>query len=100
MEILDLSEWKYKDEKGNLILKGLITSTIWISKKRIIESLETYEYYGLEKFITANNFRKSKKKIIALINQLIDRNEPIVINEKLHQIFLIAPSILKNIKQI
>lgn len=96
VSILSLPYWEKTDAQGNLIYKKLLTSSIWaLNTKKIEETIEILEEYGLGKYITISIMRKAKKQIIALIEYLIENKLPVIINEKLNPIFNVSPSVLK-----
>ena len=74
----------------------LLTPSIFsISIKRIIDAIEVAETFNIEEWITITFLRKSKIQLLALIHYLEDNQIPLIVNEKLHPFFSVAPSILK-----
>ena len=74
----------------------LLTPTIFpISVKRIADAIEVAETFNIEEWITSSFLKKSKIQLHALIHYLEDNQIPLIVNEKLHPFFSIAPSILK-----
>ena len=85
-----LSYWEV--EKYN---KLLTPSIFTISNKRIVDAIEVAENFSIEEWITTSFLRKSKIQLLALIHYLQDNQIPLIINEKLHPVFSVAPSVLK-----
>lgn len=70
IEILDLPYWKEKDEKGNLIYQGLLTSNIWNSNKEQIEEILSLPYWKnpiYQHLLTSSLWAISSKRIIECI---------------------------------
>ena len=57
--------------------------------------MEVAENFSIEEWITTSFLRKSKIQLLALIHYLQDNQIPLIMNEKLHPIFTLAPSVLK-----
>ena len=74
----------------------LLTPTIFtITQKRIADAIEVAENFSIEEWITTSFLRKSKIQLLALIHYLQDNQMPLIMNEKLHPVFSVAPSVLK-----
>ena len=76
-------------------IKLLTPSIFAITQKGIEDAIEVAENFSIEEWITTSFLRKSKIQLLALIHYLQDNQIPLIMNEKLHPVFSVAPSVLK-----
>ena len=92
-ELLNLS--CFQNEK----YKRMLTSSIVSNSKSMIKKMpiliEMAEYYKIDDHINTNFLRHSPSQNYALINYLIENDNPLVINEKLNPIFSYQPVVLR-----
>lgn len=87
---MKLPEWK--EEK----YKHLLTSSICNkSVDRIKDVFNTCKNLGIDNYMTSSIFGKTKHQIEALYYYLKDNDIQVIIDNRLHPVFNVAPSILK-----
>ena len=92
-ELLNLS--CFQNEKYKRMLTPSIVSNSRSMIKKMPILIEMAEYYKIDDHINTNFLRHSPSQNYALINYLIENDNPLVINEKLNPIFSYQPGVLR-----
>ena len=92
-ELLNLS--CFQNEKYKRMLTPSIVSKSKSMIKKMPILIEMAEYYKIDDHINTNFLLHSPSQNYALINYLIENDNPLVINEKLNPIFSYQPGVLR-----
>ena len=92
-ELLNLS--CFQNEKYKRLLTPSIVSNSKSMIKKMPILIEMAEYYKIDDHINTNFLLHSPSQNYALINYLIENDNPLVINEKLNPIFSYQPGVLR-----
>ena len=92
-ELLNLS--CFQNEKYKRMLTPSIVSKSKSMIKKMPILIEMAEYYKIDDHINTNFLLYSPSQNYALINYLIENDNPLVINEKLNPIFSYQPGVLR-----
>ena len=92
-ELLNLS--CFQNEKYKRMLTPSIVSNSKSMIKKMPILIEMAEYYKIDDHINTNFLLHSPSQNYALINYLIENDNPLVINEKLNPIFSYQPGVLR-----